>query len=107
KRPSLVVDGLTVLRAYHLSKRANKLWPIGSFEDWSKTVREALVWMCDADPAETREALRAGDPKKEALVEVLSLWEECFQARPTPVSIVAAGWKEEHSGTPLRRLFDA
>jgi hypothetical protein len=49
--------------------------PLGSFEDWSIWVREAIIWASDyGDPCETIEGVRERDPKRDALVAILTQW---------------------------------
>jgi hypothetical protein len=78
-RAALVVAGLTVLRAYSIAgcPKPETWTPMGSFEDWD-WVRGALVWLGCADPAETRAAILANDPRKDELVTVMNLWEAAF-----------------------------
>lgn len=52
-RPALVVDALTIVRAFIAAGRPGNLSPFGSFEDWD-LVRGALVWLGLADPATER-----------------------------------------------------
>ena len=70
-RAELVVAGLTVLRAYISAGRPCPLDKIGSFEDWN-LVRECMVWLDRADPADTRQYVLGSDPRKTDLVEVLT-----------------------------------
>ena len=49
-RPALVVAGLTILRAYVVAGRPEKLTPMGSFTDWD-LIRGALVWLGMTDPS--------------------------------------------------------
>lgn len=75
-RASLVVDLLTVLRAFVVAGRppqAFTRW--GRFEEWSDVVRSALVWTGEADPVMTRDEVQAGDPVKAALGAVLAAWD--------------------------------
>jgi hypothetical protein len=84
-RPQLVVDALTVLRAYDGAgrPRADGWRPLGSFEDW-ELVRGALLWLGEADPLDTQERARdeARDEREDLLV---ALWRrfrnEWFHAR--------------------------
>jgi hypothetical protein len=69
-RPALVVDALTIVRAFIAAGRPGKLSPFGSFEDWD-LVRGALVWLGLADPAETRAAVKDDNPLMEEKAEVL------------------------------------
>jgi len=76
-RPELVVAGLTVLRAHHVSGRPSPLKPFGSFTDYD-WIRGALVWLGCADPAETRTGILSSDPSKNDLIDVMELWEQAF-----------------------------
>lgn len=50
--------------------------PLGSFTDWSRWVRDALIWLGEAGPCKTMEGIRGADPKLEALTTVLEQWRE-------------------------------
>jgi hypothetical protein len=76
RRAELVVAGLTVLRAHWVSGERVAVKAFGSFEVWSRRVREALVWLGCADPLETMEQMREKDPDRSALVAVLAQWKE-------------------------------
>ena len=76
KRPALVRAVLTILRAYHLHAIDRPaIEPFGSFEAWSKYVREPLIWLGEADPCAGRARVRAeGDPELEAWRGLLVAW---------------------------------
>jgi len=75
-RGLLAVAGLTVLRAYAVAGFPKVVTrSMGSFEDWSKLVRSALVWLDEADPLDSREELIEGDSQKSDLGEILEEWE--------------------------------
>ncbi|WP_413717971.1 hypothetical protein [Silicimonas sp. MF1-12-2] len=84
-RPRLVTAALTVLRAYVVAGKPNRMTPMGSFEGWN-LVREALVWLGEEDPALTRENVIADDPRKYELAELLELWEEALGSRAVTLS---------------------
>jgi hypothetical protein len=69
-RTQLVVDALTVLRAYVAAGRPGRLPAYGSFEDWD-LVRGALVWLGEADPLETKAMVAANDPKLQERSELI------------------------------------
>lgn len=52
-RAKFIMAGLTVLRAYALHTPSLALQPLDSFEDWSRRVREALIWLGEEDPVAT------------------------------------------------------
>jgi putative DNA primase/helicase len=80
KRAELVV-ALTILRAYEVAgrpKQSGHASPLGSFECWSDLVRDALIWLGEADPVESMNQLRKRDPILEAVRAVMGQWREAF-----------------------------
>lgn len=76
QRAALVVAALTVLRAYIVAGRPvrKQVPPLGSFEGWN-IVREALVWLGEADPADTREEVMGDDEERgEMAAQLDALW---------------------------------
>jgi len=72
---SAVVAALTILRAYHVAGRPKMPTnPLGSFEIWSRWVRDALIWLGEPDPCKTMDRARAEDPRMQELGAVLSHW---------------------------------
>jgi hypothetical protein len=80
-RGQLVKAALTIIRAYACAGRPAPLPPLGSFEDWSAMVREAVVWAGGADPVLSLETARAGDPERESLRIVMWAWAQTFQGQ--------------------------
>ena len=79
-RAQLVVDVLTVLKAYHFAGRPNRLRPpLQSFVEWSDTVRSALIWLNQGDPVATMDRLRRNDPALASLTAALSAWNDEFR----------------------------
>jgi hypothetical protein len=72
------------LRAFMLAKDAVHPSALGSFEDWSSTVRGALFRL--AHPVETTEFVRTSDPNLEELAMVLAFWEEALGTERTSVA---------------------
>jgi putative DNA primase/helicase len=74
-RALYVAAALTVLRAYaDAGMPAQTTKPLGSFGDWSRKVRNALIWLDEPDPCLTMERARTEDPQTQALVEALAQW---------------------------------
>lgn len=73
-RERMVVDALTIVRAYRSAGRPDdgRLRPFGGFRDFD-LIRGALVWLGLPDPASTREGLREGDLAVEERVEAIRL----------------------------------
>jgi putative DNA primase/helicase len=79
RRGDLVVAGLMILRAWHVARMVGErvnVNPFGSFEVWSRRVREALIWLGEADPCATVGKVRANDPIRDELGAVLLQWKE-------------------------------
>jgi hypothetical protein len=78
-RKRLVVASLTILRAYHVAGRPRQIVrPWGGFDQWSREIREPLVWLGLADPCATREQIIVSDPDRESTVEMLRTWQAAF-----------------------------
>ena len=73
-RAEYLLAALTVLRAFHVAGRPKQQEPLGSFTSWSRWVRDALVWLGQADPVDTLNTVRANDPKLDAIIAVLTQW---------------------------------
>jgi hypothetical protein len=75
--PRLLGAALTILRAYVVAGQPQReLRPWGSFDGWSRLVRQAVVWVGLPDPGETRYLLQAqADVTAEAMSLLLSCWE--------------------------------
>jgi hypothetical protein len=84
-REPYLVAALTVLRAFHVAGRPRQADPLGSFEAWSDWVRGALIWLGEADPVGSMEAIRADDPKLEAITAVLTQWWQVLSGRTVTV----------------------
>jgi putative DNA primase/helicase len=68
---------MTIVRAYMAAgSPAQKLKPMNGFEDWSRNVRSALVWLGKADPCETMTIAREEDPQLQQLSQFLSALKE-------------------------------
>ncbi len=73
-RPAYVRAALTILRAYFLTEERVTVAPLGSYEGWSKRVREAIVWLGRADPCDTMATARRADPVTSQLSNVITAW---------------------------------
>lgn len=69
-RPALVAAGLTILRGYIAAGRPDVgLTDLGSFEEWSRLVRNSLMWLGEADPVGP--AIEMDDPLTQQLRTLL------------------------------------
>ena len=87
-RGDYAIAALTVLRAFHVAGRPQQTTPLGSFVEWSRWVRDALIWLGEADPCATMEEVRGADPKLEALTMVIEQWQAVLGQRRVSVKEV-------------------
>ncbi|KAA2237078.1 PriCT-2 domain-containing protein [Salinarimonas soli] len=87
-RGRYVEAALTILRAFHLAGRPQQTAPLGSFVDWSRWVRGALIWLGEADPCESMDKVRSADPRLESLTAVVTQWEEVIGSERVSVKHV-------------------
>jgi hypothetical protein len=80
-RGAYIAAALTIVRAYIVAGKPNKMPQLASFNEWSDTVRSALVWLGEADPVRSMDTSRAEDPEKGALIAMLSEWKAIFGTR--------------------------
>jgi hypothetical protein len=78
-RKELITNLLTILRAYdRVGRPKQDVKPWGGFDQWSREIREPIVWLGLADPCRTRERVIAHDPERELNADVLRQWFETF-----------------------------
>jgi hypothetical protein len=78
RRGELVVAALTVLRADRVAGLPKKPPRLQSFEQWSDTVRCALIWLGAGDPVATMDRMRKIDPALRDLRMVVHAWRAGF-----------------------------
>jgi phage/plasmid primase-like uncharacterized protein len=102
-RPKYVRACLIILRAHALAgyPMSEELSALGGFEEWSKIVRAALVWLGCDDPCETMNIIRAEDPKRGSLVAIMEHFESDFGKGPKTVAEVI-----KHAEKKARDVFE-
>ena len=76
-RGSYIAACLTIVRAYIEADCPDECRPaLASFEDWSRLVRSALVWLGRADPCKTMEKNIADDPALASKRAIVAAWEK-------------------------------
>ncbi|MDO8608218.1 MAG: bifunctional DNA primase/polymerase [Phaeospirillum sp.] len=106
ERGKYVIAALTILRAYAVSGSSLKVQPLNSFANWSRRVRDALVWLDEPDAVGTQVQLREDDPERKSAIEVLSQWNEVLGEEPVTVNRVITVVTDQHLAiTPGTRNF--
>ncbi len=79
-RPSLVCAALTLMRAYYIADDKPE-WKkkMGSFEQWSDTIRPLFTWLGMADPATAHgESVLSDDSDLDKLLELIEAWRAVY-----------------------------
>jgi putative DNA primase/helicase len=108
-RPGLVRAALTILTGYFAAGRpAQGVKPFGRFEQWSREIREAIIWAGMEDPVKTRESVIAADPERDATLAVFAEWVRAADGRPITLSelIVIAASDETLKGVLIEVAAD-
>jgi hypothetical protein len=84
-RGAYVAAALTIMRAHHVVDPFERPAPLGSFERWSRMVRDALVWLGLPDPCGTIEKTRAKDPQYTSLRAVVRQWHSAMRTATVSV----------------------
>jgi putative DNA primase/helicase len=104
-RRKIVCDLIAVMLAYQRAGHPNvKVPPFGSFGPWSRMVRQALVWIGEADPCLSVDRIRGDDPSRQNLAAVLTAWHAAFGSEAMTVGEVV---KEAWDGSALRAALAA
>lgn len=75
-RGAYIAAVLTIARAYLLGGKVERVEKIGSYGQWSKFVREPLIWLGEEDPIKSMEQAFANDPAKDAAERLIEQWRE-------------------------------
>lgn len=111
-RPALVAAILTILRAYVVAGRHQQpIKNFARFEDWSRSVRSALVWLGEPDPLLGLEQVEDSDPTRQKLRALLLAWYAKFQTAPatSKEAVFASLGESDESGestTPQKSLIE-
>jgi hypothetical protein len=73
-RGKYVAAALTIARAYFASGERVSCPPLGSYEGWSRFVREPLIWLGEEDPVKSMEQARRDDPNRDILHRLVDQW---------------------------------
>jgi hypothetical protein len=79
KRAEYVVAALTILRAYVVAGSPKQSTSLGSFEGWSRMVRDAIIWLGEPDPVATMKEIQKDDPERMKIVALMDAWEASFK----------------------------
>jgi hypothetical protein len=96
-RPKLVVDGLTLVRAYCVAGRPNmQLGNWGTFEAWTGLVASALVWAGGANVLDAQAVAQGVEDSSKSALRTILLELPRLAAEPIAVrTIISTLWSRE------------
>lgn len=75
RRTRYVAAALTVLRAYQAAGRPPQNGNVmGTYGEWCRWVRDALLWLGDADAVRTWQPVNTDDPEREQFAAIVAAW---------------------------------
>jgi hypothetical protein len=90
KRPTLVAAALTILRGYQCVAD-RKPGPNFRFSQWRSVVADALVWLGETDPTLSTRRVKADDPVKDTMRDVMRAWARYIgEAEVTTASLITS-----------------
>jgi hypothetical protein len=75
-RGKYIAAAITIARAYRVAGEDAECGPIASYGQWSKAVREPLVWLGEKDPVASMDTAQQTDPLRVAALELVEHWRE-------------------------------
>ncbi|MBN8491157.1 MAG: hypothetical protein J0M00_07000 [Burkholderiales bacterium] len=96
RRSEYVLAALTIMQAYIASGKRVELRPFGSFEAWSRLVREPLVWLGLSDPVDSIRGLEEVDPERTQLRSMLEVVHAVYGTRQFKVAELLLLAKVKH-----------
>ena len=77
-RGRYIADILTIARAYLTNGTRPDIPPYGSYPEWSRFVREPLVWLGQPDPLLSQNSARANDTALDQRRDIINAWHVAF-----------------------------
>jgi hypothetical protein len=99
RRAELIAAALTIIRGFIQAERPQLAPILGSFPDWSRSIRSMLVWLGRPDPCKSMERVRENDPALQKNIALLFELDAAFLDDPfTTMELVQKGEAREKNG---------
>lgn len=99
RRAELIAAALTIIRGFIQAGRPQLAPILGSFPDWSRSIRSMLVWLGRPDPCKSMERVRENDPALQKNIALLFELDAAFLDDPfTTMELVQKGEAREKIG---------
>jgi hypothetical protein len=107
RRADFLMAAFIAMRAFRLAGMPRKGLPaVGSFDDWSRKVRDLVFWLTDYDVSEGFRRNKAEDPRRQADASLLAALHQHFGTNPFKAADPIALHKRvmDHRRSPLTLL---
>ena len=84
-RGDYIAAAITIVRAWHVAGRPDRLPVMAGFGRWSDWVRSSLFWLSGVDICDCIERLREEDGQLQGFRAVLAAWFDVFGSEPVTV----------------------
>jgi hypothetical protein len=98
-RSNFVCAALTIMQWYVASSERVKVRPFGSFEDWSRLVREPVVALGLPDPVDSIRVLEAADPERAQLRSMLAAVHAAYRSNEFKAAGLVQAAKAKHQAS--------
>jgi Primase C terminal 1 (PriCT-1) len=103
-RQKYVAAVLTIARAYRTARGRGEqveCSPLNGYHQWSRCVREALIWLGCADPVESQERVRSDDPTRNDICALFANWPSddlLFKGELAATQLISAAEESDSQG---------
>jgi hypothetical protein len=113
KRMEMVSAALTIVRGFLTDEYLGETEGLvtshtGSYEEWSRLIRQTVIWLGHSDPNAALEDNHENDPETALLHEMMSAWHDCYGTEPVSNQQLAVLLKTKGMDTAQEsRLYDS
>jgi hypothetical protein len=107
-RNELLQTAFLIMKAYRLADMPQpNLLAVGSFNEWSRRVRDVVYWLTDYDVSEGFHQNKEEDPRRQNDAALLAALHQCFGTNPVKSATVIAKYERPAAEPAAWALRDA
>ena len=98
---------MTIISSYIINGKPISSYPLGSYENWSQIVRNALIWLGEDDPCKTMDDMQCKDPEVEIFENIAETCYTTFQDKALTANEIVSIAEELFIDKNEPHLFNA
>jgi putative DNA primase/helicase len=106
-RGRYIAAALTIVLAYITAGKPDCPRDLNGFEEWSQLIRGALIWLGEADPLDTMQAVRDSDPRLQSDAAMLIAIQNAFGDESRTAAQMVAAVDEKESWRGLKEFLSS